>query len=185
MNKSVLFHICCAPCSYIPIDLLSKERYRVKGFFYNPNIHPIKEFERRMENVKKMEVEKELDILYINQNEQARWESFEGESNERCEMCYRDRLEKTAVEAKNGGYDYFTTSLLISPYQNHEKIIEIAKECEKKHKVLFLYKDFRKIFRESYRLARENGIYTQKYCGCIVSLNESPFKEKIIKELYD
>ena len=88
-----------------------------------------------------------------------------------CKMCYRIRLDKAAQFASENGFDAFTTTLLISPYQDHELIIKIAKEKAEKYNTKFYYHDFRPNYREGQNLAREHGLYRQKYCGCICSLN--------------
>lgn len=165
----VLMHMCCAPCSVYPADWLTAEGYRLEGLFYNPNIHPREEYERRMENVRIYSGIKDLKVNYIEDFRQKEWESFNGQEADRCAMCYGIRLDKAASFAAANGFDAFTTSLLVSPYQKHDLIRELGEKYAEKHGVRFLYVDFRPGFRQGQQQAKELGLYRQKYCGCIKS----------------
>ncbi len=181
---SLLLHACCGPCAMYPIDSLLKEKRNLDLFWYNPNIHPEFEWNRRLQNLHKA-----ADYFGVKLIEggdeclQAYWEekTYLEEFQSRCHMCYDIRLDQVAKYAADNGYDAFTTTLLVSPYQNHEVICETAKSKAEQYGVNFEYIDFRPGFREGQNMAREIGLYRQKFCGCIFSLEESKFKEKIYK----
>lgn len=164
--------MCCAPCSVFPMGQLRKEGIEPVGVFFNPNIHPIEEFERRRDTVVKFSDIKGLKVECFDDFEQTVWEGFKGEGDTRCSMCYTTRLKKAAELAALGGYDAFTTSLLVSPYQKHDLIKQLGGKFAEQYGVGFFYRDFRPGFREGQMEARELGLYRQKYCGCIISLNE-------------
>ncbi len=166
---NLLMHICCAPCSVIPLVHLRQEGIEPVGLFFNPNIHPIEEFERRRVNVVKFAGITGLNTEYFSDFLQPEWESFRGTDNARCAMCYAVRLEKAAELAAAGGYDAFTTTLLVSPYQKHELIKQLGKKYAAQYGIDFFYRDFRPGFRQGQQEAKVLGLYLQKYCGCIIS----------------
>jgi predicted adenine nucleotide alpha hydrolase (AANH) superfamily ATPase len=166
--------MCCAPCSVYPVSVLQQENIEIHGFFYNPNIHPKEEFLRRKENVDKFSLLKGIPVYCSDDFLQEKWENFKGAEDDRCTMCYSIRMEKAALFAKENGFDAFTTSLLVSPYQKHDLIKEIGMYYAKKHGVDFYYRDFRPGFRNGQQQAKELGLYRQKFCGCIISFNQSP-----------
>jgi len=151
------------------------------AFFYNPNIHPYKEYLKRLsaltEYAKKIDVELIHNMSFL----QSKWEIEYSAipASERCAKCYEQRLSETARTAAEKGYSHFTSTLLISPYQNHELMIEIGRAAAAKYGVELYYADFREYFREGQNIAREEGLYRQKYCGCIYSYEESKYKDKI------
>ena len=162
----VLLHTCCAPCSVYCIDTLRKEGIEPTVFWYNPNIHPYTEYAIRRDTLK--QYTKEIGIHAIFEEEYGLRE-FTTQVIHRLEnrcvsYCYPVRLEKTAQYAKDNGYEAFSTTLLVSIYQNHEALKEA-----KKYGIEFLYRDFRVGFREGQQKAKELGLYRQKYCGCIFS----------------
>ena len=170
---NTLMHICCAPCANRPIDLLRSEGLSVAGFWFNPNIHPYTEYQARKHTLE--EYSKEIGMkLIIGGSYDLRTfitnvaDNIDG----RCAYCYRVRMEETARYAAENGYDSFTTSLLISPYQNHEAIRAAARAAGERYGVEFLYRDFRPLFQAGQQFAREHGFYMQKYCGCIFSEEE-------------
>jgi len=179
----ILFHICCSNCAIYPFKLLRDEGHDFTGFWYNPNIQPHDEYLSRLASLKKLSDEWHIDIFY---NEQYRPEEFlemfksfytSGTppippSPERCLSCYMLRLEKTAAKARDEGFDAFSTTLLISPYQDFEQINATGRELAEKYNLYFYLKDFRPYFRNAMSLARELGLYRQKYCGCIFSKQE-------------
>ena len=179
----LLLHTCCAPCSVYCIDLLRKEKIEPTVYWFNPNIHPYMEYKARRDTLK--EYTKSIDVQAIfDENYGLRdfCANVINDLNNRCKnYCYPIRLDKTAKYAKENGFDSFSTTLLVSPYQNHETIIEIAKEKAKKYGVEFLYRDFRKGFREGQAKARNLGLYMQKYCGCVFS-EEDRYRKKIEKD---
>lgn len=167
----VLLHTCCAPCSIECIEMLSE--YEVSLYWYNPNIHPFIEYKNRLEGIKEYSKLIGIDVVYndtygLREFTKSVVDNIDG----RCDYCYRERLEETAKYASLNGYEGFSTSLLVSPYQNHEKIKSICEELSKKYNIRFIYKDFRENFRKGQNKARELGIYMQKYCGCIFSEEE-------------
>ena len=166
----VLLHTCCAPCSVKCIDVLENENFNPVLFWYNPNIHPYTEYKSRRNTLKEYANEKGFEAIIKDEYGLRKfinlvYPDFEN----RCEKCYRVRLEETAKYALENNYKYFSTTLLISPYQKHELIINVAKDVSKKYGVEFLYRDFRPFFREGQKIARDSGMYMQKYCGCIFS----------------
>ena len=167
----LLLHTCCAPCSVYCIDSLRKEKIEPTVYWFNPNIHPYMEYKARRDCLK--EYTKNIGVKAIFEENYGLDEFCKNVSNDlksRCgNYCYPVRLEQTAKYAKENGYDAFSTTLLVSPYQNHEKLIEVAEKMAKKYEIKFLYRDFRIGFREGQQKARELGLYMQKYCGCIFS----------------
>lgn len=169
----VLMHMCCAPCSVYPLEVLTGEGFDVEGLFHNPNIHPLEEFKKRRDNVRILSGITGLKVNYLEDFSQDIWESFDGAAEERCRMCYSARLDKAAAYAAEKGFDAFTTSLLVSPYQKHELIKDLGLHYAQKYNVDFLYRDFRPGFRRGQQKAREMGLYRQKFCGCIISYREA------------
>lgn len=169
----LLVHMCCAPCSVYPVSVIEQEGIEFEGLFYNPNIHPIEEFIKRKENVEKLSQLKGFPVTYMDDYMQETWEKHNGPDEQRCNMCYSLRLDKVAATAIEKGFDAFTTSLLVSPYQKHELIKELGEKFAKKYGIEFFYRDFRPGFRQGQQQAKELGLYRQKFCGCIISYNES------------
>lgn len=196
---NILLHICCSNCALYPVKILRQERHNFTGFWFNPNIHPGEEYVLRLESLRKLAEEWEIDLKYteeyrpqdffslFNMTENALIEtSGSGGLNappfpERCRSCYRLRLEKTAAHAKENGFDAFSTTLLISPYQDFEKLIETGRELAEIYRVQFYEKDFRPFFRDAMALSKELGLYRQKYCGCVFSKEEKNKKKKSYK----
>ena len=181
-GEKMLLHACCAPCAEYPVSDLLSEGIRPDILYYNPNIHPKFEFERRKEQIVKLGEIYDLKCFYSDDFFMDLWlqKGWEGKYTSRCEMCYFLRMDYVAKFASENGYDSFGTSLLVSPYQQHDTITRIAIECAKKYDIRFSYYDWRPHFREGQNMAREHGLYRQKYCGCIYSLDDSDYKEKII-----
>lgn len=177
----LLLHTCCAPCSVYCLEELKKENIDITSYWYNPNIHPYKEYEARLECLKKYDEELRIPLIiddYYGLREFCK--NTVDKLGNRCGYCYLCRLEKTAKYAKEHGFDAFSTTLLISPYQNHELLKKTGEMLSKKYNVNFLYKDFRPGFKEGQNRAREIGLYMQKYCGCIFSEEER--YEKLINK---
>jgi len=168
----LLMHICCGPCTTYPLSVIREEGIEPVGVFFNPNIHPIDEFKRRRENVEKLAQIKGLKVNYFDDFRQPDWENFKGEEGQRCTMCYTVRLEQAAKLAASEGYDAFTTTLLVSPYQKHELIKELGEKFAAQYGIKFFYRDFRPGFRQGQKEAKDLGLYRQKYCGCIISLGQ-------------
>ena len=176
-----LLHICCAPCANQCIEVLRGDRFEVTGFWYNPNIHPFTEYRARRNCLR--EYAATIDLPIIEKDDYA-LRPFIREVAEdignRCVKCYEMRLFETARTAKEGGFDSFTSSLFISPYQNHELMKEVAARAAAEYNVEFLYRDFRPYFAAGQERARQMEMYIQKFCGCVFSEQERYVKPKRI-----
>jgi len=184
-GKRLLLHICCGPCSTYPIERLREEGFQVTGFWYNPNIHPWQEHQRRRESLQKYAEAVDLPVIWHEQYEMPLYlRAVAGHERfrERCRICYRMRLEKTAQVAAEGGFDVFTTTLLISPHQDQALLRHIGEEVAEEWKVEFYFENFRRGWSERGRLTHEHGLYHQQYCGCIYSEWER-YNEAHINEL--
>ncbi len=174
----VLLHQCCGPCSIYPIEVLRNDGYSLTGFFYNPNIHPMTEFYKRLEatlilnKFKNMEtiINEEYGLVKFTRNVVFR-------EKQRCKYCYSMRIEKAAQVASEKGFDAFTSSLLYSKYQDHELMIELFNEAAQKYNIEFLYRDFREGWKEGITKSKEIGLYRQQYCGCIYSEEDRYHKQ--------
>ena len=168
---NLLLHTCCAPCSVYCIDSLRKEGIEPVSYWFNPNIHPYIEYKTRRDTL--IEYSKMENFKLIIEENYGLDDFCKNVSNDlknRCKnYCYPVRLEQTAKFAKENGYDAFSTTLLVSPYQQHDVIKELAEQLAKKYEIDFVYRDFRVGFREGQAKARELGLYMQKYCGCVFS----------------
>ena len=167
---SLLLHICCAPCSVACIQQLRGEGIEPTGFWYNPNIHPFTEYRSRRDCLR--EYAKSIGLELVEKDEYGLRpfvQAVAADIDHRCSYCYAVRLAKTAQYAAQHGFDAFTTTLLVSPYQNHELLVEVGRQMAEKYGVQFLPYDFRPRFREGQDKARELGLYMQKYCGCVFS----------------
>ena len=176
-----LLHVCCAPCANQCIDTLRAEGFEVSGFWYNPNIHPFTEYRARRNCLREYAAAIRLPLL---EKDEYALRPFVREVAEdiahRCGKCYEMRLFETAKTAKEQGFDSFTSSLFISPYQNHELMKETALRAADTYGVEFLYRDFRPLFKAGQEKARELEMYIQKYCGCVFSEEERYLKAKKI-----
>ena len=175
----LFLHACCAPCSSYVLEYLS-QYFSITVFFYNPNISPREEYEKRVAEIKRligeMEFKNPVELVegeYEPQDFFAMAKGLEDvpEGGERCFRCYRMRMEETARLAAEGGYDYFTTTLSISPLKNAAKINEIGQELGEIYRVSHLPSDFKKKngYKRSVELSHEYGLYRQNYCGCVFS----------------
>ena len=167
----LLMHTCCAPCSVYCIESLRDEGIEPTLYWYNPNIHPYTEYKARRDTLK--EYSEMINVKAIFEEDYGLKEfckNVVSDLENRCaNYCYKVRLEQTVKYAKENGYDIFTTTLFVSPYQKHEEIKEICEQLAEKYNINFLYRDFRTGFRQGQAKARELGLYMQKYCGCIFS----------------
>ena len=176
-----LLHICCAPCANQPIEVLKTDGLEVTGFWFNPNIHPFTEYRARRNTVR--DYLQAIELPLIEQNDYALRPFVRAVAEDienRCIKCYEMRLFETARVAKEGGFDSFTSSLFISPYQNHDLMRETAERAASEYGVQFLYRDFRPLFRDGQNKAKELGFYMQKYCGCVFSEEERYLKRNKI-----
>ena len=183
--KKLLLHSCCAPCSSHVISFLTKY-FDITILYYNPNISPRSEYEKRKQEQIKLldiiETKNKLDYIdcdYDNDlyNEKVRGYESCKERGERCTICFNLRLQKTALLAKENNYDYFCTTLSVSPYKNSKLINEIGEKLEKEYNVKWLYSDFKKDngYKNSIELSKKYGLYRQDYCGCIYSKIEREY----------
>lgn len=172
-----LLHICCAPCANQCIDILRTDGFELTGFWYNPNIHPFTEYRARRNCLR--EYARSVALPLLERDEYA-LRPFVREIAEniagRCVKCYQMRLFSAAQTAAENGFDSFTSSLFISPYQQHDLLRETAEQAAAEYGVHFLYRDFRPYFRAGQERARELGMYMQKYCGCVFSEEERYLK---------
>ena len=179
---NVLLHICCAPCANRPLALLQEQGHAVTGFWYNPNIHPFTEYRSRRNTVRAYL--SEIGVPLLEQNDYGLRPFVRAVAEDiahRCVKCYEMRLFQTAKTAKEQGFDAFTSSLFISPDQNHSMMMDVAQRAAEEYGVEFLYEDFRPLFKAGQDFAREHGFYMQKYCGCVFSEEERYLKaNKII-----
>ena len=176
-----LLHVCCAPCANQPIEVLRTDKIEVTGFWYNPNIHPFTEYRARRNCLREYAAQIELPVIEKNDYALRPFVlEVAAEISGRCVKCYEMRLFETAKAAAEGGFDSFTSSLFISPYQNHELMREVAERAAHEYGVEFLYRDFRPYFRAGQPYAREHGFYIQKYCGCVFSEEERYLKKNKI-----
>ena len=182
----ILLHACCGPCSIYPVKDLRASGIDVVALFYNPNIHPFKEFERRVQAME--EVARILGFPVIFHPEAYGLMSWldkvlstAKERPRRCLACYEMRLRETAKKALEMGFDGFSSTLFYSVYQDHEAIKGIADQISAELHCPFLYRDFRAGWKEGQGEARRIGVYMQPYCGCIISEEER--YEKRIKRM--
>jgi len=173
----LLMHICCGPCTIYPLKELRTHGHDVTGIFYNPNIHPYLEYQRRGQTLRDYAEKILLQVLWP---EGYRLEEFLGQvasrPEDRCIYCLTSRLKFTAQQAKQDQYDAFTSTLLYSRFQKHDLIHEIGETIARQVGIPFLYQDFREGWNEGIRISREMGMYRQPYCGCIYSEKDRFYK---------
>lgn len=178
----LLLHACCAPCESYVLEYLS-QYFDIIVYYYNPNIAPQAEYERRKEEAKRfIDAQPHINKVqfceadYKSEEFYAAVKGYEDckEGKERCFICYRLRLEHTALAAKDKHCDYFASTLSISPHKNAEKLNEIGYSLEKQYNIKYLPSDFKKRngYKRSLELSREYGLYRQDYCGCAFSINK-------------
>ena len=176
---TLLLHSCCAPCSSYCLEYLS-EFFKITIFYYNPNITEIDEYRKRVEEQKKLinmlPCKNRIDFLEGKYETDLFFEMTKGLENEpekgkRCFKCYELRMSETAIIAKKLNYDYFTTTLSLSPYKNSNKINEIGELLQQQYNIKYLYSDFKKKngYKKSIELSKKYNLYRQNYCGCIYS----------------
>ena len=172
-NLDLLLHICCAPCSIYSWEYFSGSGYTLQGYFFNPNIHPYREFARRLETLRTLGQTENRPILF---NETYPMEEFLRQAidagSERCRICYEIRLGETARYARELGITNISTTLLLSPYQKHGFLKSAGERAAARAGVNFIYADLRDGFARSMRKAKAKELYRQGYCGCIFSEKE-------------
>lgn len=175
-KPTLLLHSCCAPCSTRALSVL-KGVFSVTVFYYNPSIYPIAEYDKRLEEQKKLCKMLEIPLIEGEFTPEKFYSAVKGlenlpEGDKRCKICLADRLSVTAQTAKEKGFEYFTTTLTTSPLKDAEFINETGKTLSKNYGVKFLESDFKKKdgYLESIRLSKEYSLYRQNYCGCEFSI---------------
>ena len=183
-TRSVLLHVCCAPCALMPVRMLRAEGFAVTGVFYNPNIHPLKEYLLRRAAL--LEAAERLDLpLLWPDPEQAAWNlpqwlhavPVSTDKNARCRACYALRFGHVARWAGRESFDAFTSSLLYSRRQMHAIVVEEGEKAARRSGTAFLYRDFRPAWQEGILLSKKWGLYRQQYCACLASETERYAKE--------
>ena len=168
----LLLHICCGPCALYPLKELAGKKFEsITGYYYNPNIHPPSEYKKRKDALLSVEKNLNFEIVYpaYRMEEYFKKIASNEDTPERCGLCWELRLSQTADFAAANGFDAFSTTLLISPYQDHELVKKIGEKIAREKGISFYYEDFRKGFRESQEEAKKQDLYRQKYCGCVFS----------------
>ena len=180
---NTLLHTCCAPCSIHCVDTLRQEGIEPVSYWFNPNIHPYTEYRIRKTTLE--EYAKSINMRLVIDNTYGLRNFVKNvidDLDHRCFYCYQVRLDETARYAAEHHFDSFTTTLLVSPYQKHEALIQAGETAAKKYGVPFLYRDFRPGFKDGQQKARELELYMQKYCGCIFSEEERYRMKQLLKE---
>lgn len=168
MKPTLLLHVCCGPCASYVIEFL-KKKYDITLYFFNPNIEPKEEYLKRLDSAEKLADKFNLLLIEGNYNNDE-WREFvkgfekEPEGGKRCGLCFEFRLKRTAELADELGFDFFTTTLTISPYKDAKVINKIGKKYDK-----FLEFNFSEGYKKSISLSKECGLYRQNYCGCLFS----------------
>lgn len=177
---TLLLHACCAPCSSYCLEYLA-EYFSITVFFYNPNLYPADEYDKRADEVRRLisllQVKNPVKLIVADFDDKEFYAKVRGmeklpEGGERCRKCFELRLEKTAEIAKENSFDFFTTTLTISPLKNAQVINEVGEEMAEKYGVVHLPSDFKKKggYKRSVELSAEFGLYRQNYCGCVYSV---------------
>lgn len=186
---NLLLHSCCAPCSSYVLEYLS-EYFKITVLYYNPNISPKEEYEARVREQKRLigEMDFTYPVSFLEGNyvpedfyEMAKGHENDKEGGERCFLCYEMRLREAAEAAKMGNFDYFTTTLSISPLKNAQKLNEIGIRLAKEYGIAYLMSDFKKKngYKRSVELSAEHHLYRQDYCGCVFSKREAKLRDSI------
>jgi epoxyqueuosine reductase len=179
LKPRMLIHSCCATCTAYPVDLL-KEKFDITLFYYNPNIFPEEEYNKRLADVSVFANIAGIKLIKGEYDTEG-WDNatkhlpYEPEGGRRCSLCFNFRLEKTAASAKEKGFDIFGTTLSISPHKNSNIINETARLCAEKVKIDFYGADFKKKngFKKAIDLSRKLSFYRQNYCGCKYSIKSN------------
>lgn len=181
-TPSLLIHSCCAPCSSYVLEYLS-QYFKITVLYYNPNIYPQEEFWKRLDEQKRLILEMKfvnpVNVIDIGYNSKDFYSEVKGLENDleggnRCNKCFTLRLKKTAQIAKENGFDYFTTTLTISPLKDEQLLNQIGKTVSEEYGVSYLFSDFKKKdgYKRSVELSKEYNLYRQDYCGCVFSQNQ-------------
>ena len=182
-QPKLLLHVCCGPCAVGTHESLEKEGWHISFLFYNPNIHPYDEYCRRQESFYKYMEESGQKGLVPYAYQPRDFFQLVNSRPDRCSECYRLRFQKVAEWGKKNGFQYFTSTLSISPFQNIENIYLVGEQIAREFDMIFLKRDFRPFYRKSRERSIEMNLYRQKYCGCIYSLWEGE-KKRLWKSLF-
>ena len=173
----LLLHTCCAPCATYPVKVLKEMDMDIMGFFYRYNIHPFQECVKREETLKHYSESIGLKVIYQPDYKIEKFlQSIIFREKERCRYCYYDRLKATALVAKKGKFEGFTTTLLYSKFQNHELIRQTGEALAKNYGLKFFYHDFREGWKFGIEESKRLKMYRQQYCGCIYSEKDRYYK---------
>ncbi len=183
---NILLHVCCGPCSVYPTKHLQEAGKDFTLYYFNPNIHPYKEFKKRLNTLREYcQLKKYKLVADKSYPLETTLAGMLSEPGVRCAYCYRVRLEQAAKYAKENGFDAFSTTLLVSPYQRHELIKTTAQAAAAKYGIPFYYEDFRTGYQEGTEISIRLGMYRQPYCGCIFSerdrYEKKPRKQSEVK----
>jgi epoxyqueuosine reductase len=174
----ILLHICCAPCAIYPVRFLREQAFEVMGFFYRNNIHPLTECLKRQSTLEQYSQRIDLRVIYQEGYELETFlQNVVFRESDRCTYCYHDRLRSTALLAKRGKFDYFSSTLLYSKFQKHAQLKAMGEAVGRSVGVPFYYHDFREGWKEGVEISKQLGMYRQQYCGCIYSEKERYCKE--------
>lgn len=167
---NILLHTCCAACTLGAYGTLVEEGHTVRGFFCNPNIHPLIEFRRRLKAQKLLQEHLPIEMTYAEDYGLRQFlDEVDWQGAARCGDCYRMRLRRAALEAVRQGMDAFTTTLLVSVHQKHALLRQVGQECSEETGVPFYYQDWRGLSEKGHEEARRRHLYLQQYCGCVFS----------------
>lgn len=170
-KNKLLIHVCCAPCLIAPYEQLKAEdQFDIWGFWYNPNIHPWQENQKRLQALREYAQKHSIKLIIKDEYPLKEFlQKIAFREEQRCRICYYSRLRYAAIVAAKGGFDYFTTTLLYSKFQNHQLIIDMGQTCAKEQNIKFYYRDFRELWKTGIARSKEEDMYRQQYCGCIYS----------------
>lgn len=180
MTKKLLLHTCCAPCVSYSIEKIKEMGYSPAIYFFNPNIHPMEEYEKRRDELIEFSKKKNYELIIDNSGfddwlKKAEAYAQEPERGARCAVCFDIRLRQTAKFAKENGYPYFSTSLTISPHKSYKVISEIGNKLAEEFSISYVDVDFKKNdgFKKSLEISKEYNLFRQNYCGCKYSIRKS------------
>ena len=174
----LLLHTCCAPCAIYPVKTLRADGLEVMGFFYRNNIQPYQECLKRQETLQDLAEQIDLRVIFQEGYDLEGFiQNVVYREIDRCNYCYHDRLQSTALLAKRGKFDYFSSTLLYSKFQKHEIIKSMGEAIGKSVGIPFLYEDFRTGWKEGIEASKSMQLYRQQYCGCVYSEKERFFRE--------
>lgn len=169
MSEKVLLHACCAPCATVTVEEYRRAGHEPVLFFHNPNIHPYREFARRLETIESWAQSQDIELIAHSEYPLEENIALLLSSVPRCRACFLERLAVTARVGAEMGFARFGTTLSVSPYQSQELIVEAGREAQDLYGLEFAYMDCRSRYGESVRISRGLGLYRQPYCGCVFS----------------